>query len=165
MAWNTLDDLDLAGKTVLTRVDINVPMENGRVTDATRIEKIIPTIRDIRAKGGRAVLLAHFGRPKGRPVPEMSLAQLTPALEAALGHEVIFIETPSRAAIEATPTDAVILVENTRFSRWRRQTIRKWRNSLQGLVTFTAMTLFQRHIGRMPRPKVSRICCPLARAA
>ncbi|MGB1024500.1 MAG: phosphoglycerate kinase [Paracoccaceae bacterium] len=116
MAWNTLDDLDLAGKTVLTRVDINVPMENGRVTDATRIEKIIPTICDIRAKGGRVVLLAHFGRPKGRPVPEMSLAQLTPALEAALGHEVIFIETPSRAAIEATPTYAVILVENTRFS-------------------------------------------------
>ena len=67
MAWNTLDDLDLAGKTVLTRVDINVPMENGRVTDATRIEKIIPTIRDIRAKGGRVVLLAHLAARKGAP--------------------------------------------------------------------------------------------------
>lgn len=116
MAWNTLDDLDLAGKTVLTRVDINVPMDHGRVTDATRIEKIIPTLRDIRAKGGRVVLLAHFGRPKGKTVPEMSLTQLIPALEAALGDRVIFVENPDRASIHATPSDAVILLENTRFS-------------------------------------------------
>jgi phosphoglycerate kinase len=69
MGWKTLDDMDLAGKTVLTRVDINVPVEDGRVTDATRIERIVPTIRDILAKGGRPVLMAHFGRPKGRPCP------------------------------------------------------------------------------------------------
>jgi phosphoglycerate kinase len=66
MAWKTLDDMDLKGKTVLTRVDINVPVENGRVTDATRIERIVPTVQDIRAKGGKVVLLAHFGRPRGR---------------------------------------------------------------------------------------------------
>ena len=73
MAWKTLDDMDLAGKVVLTRVDINVPVEDGRVTDATRIERIVPTIRDILAKGGKPVLLAHFDRPKGKVVPEMSL--------------------------------------------------------------------------------------------
>ena len=116
MGWKTLDDMDLAGKRVLTRVDINVPMENGRVTDATRIDRIVPTVRDIRAKGGSPVLLAHFGRPKGQVVPEMSLAQLVPALEAAFGCPVTFVERPSRDWIDAQAGDAVILVENTRFS-------------------------------------------------
>jgi phosphoglycerate kinase len=116
MSWKTLDDMDLTGKRVLTRVDINVPMENGRVTDTTRIDRIVPTIRDIRAKGGSPVLLAHFGRPKGKPVPEMSLKPLVPALEAAFGCPVTFVERPTRDWIDAQPADAVILVENTRFS-------------------------------------------------
>ena len=80
MAWKTLDDMDLNGKRVLVRVDINVPMEAGRVTDATRIEKIIPTIEDIIARGGKPVLLAHFDRPKGKVVPEMSLSHVVEAL-------------------------------------------------------------------------------------
>ena len=116
MTWKTIDDMDLAGKTVLVRVDINVPMEAGVVTDATRIEKIVPTLRDILAKGGKVVLLAHFGRPKGKVVPEMSLRLVQPALEAALGRTVTFVERPSRAAIDALPGDAVVLVENTRFT-------------------------------------------------
>ncbi|WP_299603082.1 phosphoglycerate kinase [uncultured Tateyamaria sp.] len=116
MGWKSLDDMDLNGKRVLTRVDINVPMEDGRVTDATRIERIVPTIKDIRAKGGSPVLLAHFGRPKGQPNPEMSLQPLVPALEQAFGCAVIFVERPSRDWIDAQPADAVILVENTRFS-------------------------------------------------
>ena len=116
MAIKTLDDVNVAGKTVLVRVDINVPMENGVVTDATRIEKIVPTVKDIQAGGGRVVLLAHFGRPKGKPVPEMSLRLVQPALEAALGQSVTFIERPNRAAIDALPQDAVVLVENTRFT-------------------------------------------------
>lgn len=116
MPWKTLDDMDLAGKVVLTRVDINVPMENGAVTDATRIEKIVPTVTDILAGGGKVVLLAHFGRPKGKPVPEMSLRLVQPALEAAVGRPVTFMERPDRAAIDALPGDAVVLVENTRFS-------------------------------------------------
>lgn len=116
MAWKTLDDMELTGKVVLTRVDINVPVDNGKVTDDTRIQRIMPTIRDILAKGGKPVLLAHFGRPKGKPNPEMSLRIVQPALEAALGQEVVFIEKPSREAIDDTPGGAVILVENTRFS-------------------------------------------------
>jgi phosphoglycerate kinase len=116
MGWKTLDDMALGAKTVLVRVDINVPMEAGRVTDATRIEKIVPTVHDILAKGGRVVLLAHFDRPKGRVVPEMSLHHVQPALEAALGRAVTFMERPNRAAIDALPQDAVVLVENTRFS-------------------------------------------------
>ncbi|WP_299376711.1 phosphoglycerate kinase [uncultured Tateyamaria sp.] len=116
MGWKTLDDMDLNGKRVLTRVDINVPMENGRVTDATRITRIAPTVADIRAKGGSPVLLAHFGRPKGQVVPDMSLEPLVPALQEAFGCPVTFVERPSRDWIDAQPADAVILVENTRFT-------------------------------------------------
>ncbi len=116
MSWKTLDDMDLNGKRVLTRVDINVPMEDGRITDTTRIDRIVPTIRDIRAAGGSPVLLAHFGRPKGQPNPDMSLAPLVPALTEAFGCAVTFIERPSRDWIDAQPDDAVILVENTRFT-------------------------------------------------
>lgn len=119
MAWKTLDDMDLRGKVVLTRVDINVPMENGVVTDATRIEKIVPTVKDIQAKGGRIVLLAHFDRPKGKVVPEMSLAHVKSALETALGSQVVFgadcIGAPAAAAIAAAKGDDVVLLENTRF--------------------------------------------------
>lgn len=116
MAWKTLDDMDLNGKRVLTRVDINVPVEDGRVTDTTRIDRIVPTISDIRAKGGTPILLAHFGRPKGQYVPEMSLRVTLPALEAAIGRPVTFIEKPSREMIDALPQDAVVLIENTRFT-------------------------------------------------
>ncbi len=116
MGWKTLDDMDLNGKIIVTRVDINVPVDNGKVTDATRIERIKPTIEDILAKGGKPVLLAHFGRPKGQYVPEMSLRITLPTLEAVLGRPVVFIERPSRELLEAEAPDAVILVENTRFT-------------------------------------------------
>ncbi|MEJ6391766.1 phosphoglycerate kinase [Gymnodinialimonas sp. 2305UL16-5] len=116
MSWNTLDDMDLAGKIVLTRVDINVPVDGDRVTDATRITRIVPTIKDIQAKGGTPVLLAHFGRPKGKVVPEMSLRITLPALQDALGQEVTFIERPDRTTLDALSEGAVALIENARFS-------------------------------------------------
>ncbi len=120
MAWKTLDDMDLAGKVVLVRVDINVPMENGKVTDATRIEKIVPTVVDILNKGGKPVLLAHYGRPKGKPVPDMSLKLVLPALKAALpGRKVIFasdcIGAPAKEAVAAMQRGDIVLLENTRF--------------------------------------------------
>ncbi len=116
MAWKTLDDIDLNQKIVLTRVDINVPMEAGVVSDYTRIERIKPTIDDILAKGGKPVLLAHFGRPKGQPNPDMSLKLVQPALEKILGQSITFIERPSREEIEGLPQNTIILVENTRFT-------------------------------------------------
>ncbi|MBE2275063.1 MAG: phosphoglycerate kinase [Rhodobacteraceae bacterium] len=119
MGWKTLDDLAMAGKVVLTRVDINVPMDGGRVTDTTRIDKIRPTVEDIIARGGRPVLLAHFDRPKGKVVPEMSLAHVVPALEAALGRKVVFgadsVGEAAAAAIAAANPGDVVLLENTRF--------------------------------------------------
>jgi phosphoglycerate kinase len=119
MSWKTLDELDLQGKRVLTRVDINVPVEDGRVTDATRIERIVPTVRDILKAGGTPILLAHFGRPKGKHVPEMSLKVTLDALRAALGTEVRFIEAPigdgAKQALADLPEGEVALLENVRF--------------------------------------------------
>ncbi len=122
MSWKTIDDLDLNGKVVLVRVDVNVPMENGVVTDTTRIDKIVPTIEDILSKGGKPVLLAHFGRPKGEVVPEMSLKLIVPALQAALpGRKVIFgedcIGAPAKTAVGAMGPGDVVLLENTRFHK------------------------------------------------
>jgi phosphoglycerate kinase len=117
MSWKTLDDMDLTGKRVLVRVDINVPVENGLVTDATRIDRIAPTVLDILAKGGRPILLAHFGRPKGKVVLDMSLRVTVPTLEAALGRKVRLIETLEGAenlTDEALASD-VLLLENIRF--------------------------------------------------
>ena len=119
MSWKTLDDMDLAGKVVLTRVDVNVPVEDGRVTDTTRIDRIVPTVRDILAAGGKPVLMAHFGRPKGAPDPAMSLAVVRPALEAALGVPVKFAEdcigAPAKIAVSGLQKGEVLLLENTRF--------------------------------------------------
>ncbi|WPY95094.1 phosphoglycerate kinase [Limimaricola variabilis] len=119
MGWKTIDEMDLAGKRVLVRVDVNVPVENGRVTDATRIERIRPTVADIADKGGKVILLAHFDRPKGRVVPEMSLRQILPALEEKLGRKVAFAEDcigdAAQAAVDALADGEVLLLENTRF--------------------------------------------------
>ncbi len=115
MSRKTLDDMDLDGKVVLTRVDINVPVEAGRVTDATRIERIVPTVADILAKGGKPVLLAHFDRPKGKVVPSMSLRVVLPALEAALGRPVTFLADQFAQGVAAMNKGDVVLLENMRF--------------------------------------------------
>jgi phosphoglycerate kinase len=119
MTWKTLDDMTLAGQRVLTRVDLNVPMEGGRVTDATRIDRIVPTVRTIADAGGKAVLLAHYGRPKGRVVSSMSLRAVLPALAAALGRTVAFADDcvgdAARVAVDAMAPSDVLLLENTRF--------------------------------------------------
>ncbi|MGB3554749.1 MAG: phosphoglycerate kinase [Jannaschia sp.] len=116
MAFKTLDDMDLDGRVVLTRVDINVPVEDGRVTDTTRIDRIVPTVSDLRAGGAKVVLLAHFGRPKGKVVPDMSLRQVVPALSAALGTEVGFADGGYGDAVAAMAPGDVLLFENVRFN-------------------------------------------------
>src|SRR3979411_922375 len=91
MTFNTLDQADLAGKRVLVRVDLNVPMENGKITDSTRIERVAPTITEIAGKGGKVILLAHFGRPKGRDLKE-SLKPVAAALSHVIKKPVAFAE-------------------------------------------------------------------------
>src|SRR5919204_6929080 len=90
-AFRTLDQADVKGKRVLVRVDLNVPMENGRVTDATRLERVAPTITEISSKGGKVILLAHFGRPKGRDAKD-SLKPVAAALSNVIKKPVAFAE-------------------------------------------------------------------------
>jgi phosphoglycerate kinase len=117
-AFRTLDQADVRGKRVLVRVDLNVPMENGRVTDATRIERVLPTIREIADNGGKVVLLAHFGRPKGRD-PKESLKPVAETLSQQLGKPVRFVEDcigpAAESAVHGMTEGEVALLENTRF--------------------------------------------------
>jgi phosphoglycerate kinase len=119
MTFKTLDDIDLSGKRVLIRVDLNAPVRDGVVTDDTRLRAVGPTVRDVIARGGRPILLAHFDRPKGKVVPSMSLRQILPALEAALGVPVDFAQDCVGPAVEAAsqalPAGRALLCENTRF--------------------------------------------------
>ena len=115
MSWKTLDHMQLMGKRVLTRVDINVPVENGRVTDTTRIDRIVPTVLHILKSGGTPILIAHFGRPKGRAVDELSLKVTVPALERALGVAVKFTSLDQARETIAFAKNQVVLIENIRF--------------------------------------------------
>lgn len=137
MAWKTLDDMDLGDRTVLVRVDINVPMEDGTVTDTTRIDRIKPTILDILSKGGRPVLLAHFDRPKGKVVPAKSLGHIRSAVEERLGVPVKFAEdcigAPAKRAVAAMEPGDVLLLENTRFHAGEEQNDAMFAASLAAL--------------------------------
>jgi phosphoglycerate kinase len=120
MSFRRLDDAkDLAGKRVLVRVDFNVPMENGAITDDTRLKAALPTIEFLRRAGAKIALLAHFDRPKGKRVQAMSLAPVAPALSRLIGAPVAFVDDcvgeGARQAIEALPEGGVALLENTRF--------------------------------------------------
>lgn len=119
MSFRTLDDLSLAGKRVLIRVDINAPFKDGVVTDDTRLRGVAPTIRDVLAAGGKPVLLAHFGRPKGKVVPDMSVSALAAPLAEVLGVPVRFcaetVGGTAADAIAALPEGEALLLENTRF--------------------------------------------------
>lgn len=120
MTFKTLDDLpDLAGKTALVRVDFNVPREDGAISDDTRLRVALPTIEKLRVKGARVALLAHFDRPKGKVVPDMSLDFLPSALSKLLDQPVAFatdcVGEAAHTAIAALPAGGVVLLENVRF--------------------------------------------------
>jgi phosphoglycerate kinase len=119
--FRTLDDGDFAGKRVLLRVDLNVPVKDGKVTDATRIERVAPTIRELSEDGAKVILLAHFGRPKDGPDPSLSLKPVVKAVESVLGRPVAFagdcIGEPAKKAVDAMGNGDVLLLENTRFHK------------------------------------------------
>ena len=121
-AFKTLDDLsDIAGKRALVRVDLNVPLADGKVTDTTRIERVAPTILELSEKGAKVILLAHFGRPKGEPVADMSLSLIVPTVEQVLDHAVLFasdcIGPAAEEAIAKMADGDILLLENTRFHK------------------------------------------------
>ncbi len=119
MAFRTLDDVDVKSKRVLVRVDLNVPVADGKVTDSTRIERIKPTIMELRRKDAKVILLAHFGRPKGQVVQEFSLRQIVKTTEDVLGCPVTFAEDcvgeKAKTVIDAMNDGDIVLLENTRF--------------------------------------------------
>jgi len=123
--YRTLDDLDVKGKRVLVRVDLNVPMKDGRVTDATRIERQAGTLRELAERGARVVILSHFDRPKGQVVPEMSLAPIAAPLSRALNRPVAFaadcVGELARTAVAAMTEGEILLLENTRFHKGEEQ--------------------------------------------
>ncbi|WP_160011313.1 phosphoglycerate kinase [Rhizobium sp. 18055] len=121
-SFKTLDDLnDVAGKRVLVRVDLNVPVKDGKVTDVTRIERVAPTILELSRKGAKVILLAHFGRPKDGPSPDLSLSLIAPSVEAVLDHPVQTatdaIGEAAATAVSAMKNGDILLLENTRFHK------------------------------------------------
>ncbi len=119
--FKTIEGMDFKGKRVLLRADLNVPVQDGKVTDATRIERVVPTIREIVKAGGKAILISHFGRPKGKVDKAYSLEAVVPAIVEATGHPVGFIDTDwvnmqgPGEAIDDAPDGSVLVLENTRF--------------------------------------------------
>jgi phosphoglycerate kinase len=119
MSFRTLDNLDVAGKRVLLRADLNVPVRDGKISDLTRIERLSPTIRELAGKGARVIVCSHFDRPKGKRVPEMSLAPVAAALGEVLRIRVHFVEdcvgVAAEQAVERLQPGEVLVLENTRY--------------------------------------------------
>jgi phosphoglycerate kinase len=119
VAARSITDLDLKGKKAFVRVDFNVPIKDGRITDDTRIRASLPTIRLALEKGATVILASHLGRPKGKPAPEFSLRPVAARLSELVGRPVEFAEDaigePAQRAIEKAGTNGVVLLENLRF--------------------------------------------------
>lgn len=119
MQFRGIDDLEVTGRRVLVRADLNVPMQDGKVADDTRIRAVVPTIEALRQRGARVVVMSHFDRPKGKVVPEMSLKPLAAPLGEALGCPVVFaadcIGAEAERAVAELKDGDVLLLENLRF--------------------------------------------------
>lgn len=117
----TVDDINVKGQKVLVRCDFNVPLKNGVITDENRINAALPTIKKLIADGGRVILCSHLGKPKGQPIPEMSLAPVAKRLSEKLGKEVVFaadetvVGENAKAAVANMKDGDVVLLENTRY--------------------------------------------------
>ncbi len=117
--FKTLDNLDVAGKRILIRVDLNVPMKDGKVTDSTRIDRTVPTLKELSEKGAKVIVMCHFGRPKGQMVPEMSVAAVAGPLGDALGKPVAFaadcVGEAAQSVVDGLRDGDIALLENLRF--------------------------------------------------
>jgi phosphoglycerate kinase len=137
-AFKTLDDVNVAGKTVLVRADLNVPMNDGAVSDTTRLDRVAPTLIELADKGAKVVVMSHFGRPKGKRSEKDSLRPVAAALSVALqGRPVAFAEdcigSPATTAIEALSEGAVLVLENLRFHAEEEANDPNFANSLAAL--------------------------------
>jgi phosphoglycerate kinase len=133
--FNTLDDMgEISGKRVFVRVDLNVPMADGKVTDDTRLRATIPTVTELAKRGAKVLLLAHFGRPKGEVNMAYSLEPVVPALQQVLGHDVGFMARPDAASIADLPDGSITVMENSRFAAGEEANDPKMAEMLAGLA-------------------------------
>ncbi len=139
-AYRTLDAIEANGKIALVRVDLNVPLQNGTVSDYTRIDRVAPTIKELTEKGATVVLLSHFGRPKGQIVEEMSLQPIAQAVSSHLGIDVGFasncVGDVAKNAIANTENGQVLLLENVRFHAEEEKNDAEFAKSLAALGDF-----------------------------
>ncbi|MBV9374353.1 MAG: phosphoglycerate kinase [Alphaproteobacteria bacterium] len=136
--FRILDDIDVRGKRVLLRADLNVPVKDGRVTDPTRIERLAPTIEALIAKGAKVIVMSHFGRPKGEPDPALSLRPLVEPLEKAIGgRDVVFasdcIGDEAKRVVAGLKPSQVALLENLRFHKGEEANSAEFARSLAEL--------------------------------
>ncbi len=133
----TLDDIDVSEKRVLLRGDLNTPVENGAVTDTTRLQRLAKTIHDLTARNAKVIVLSHFGRPKNGPDPSASLKVVAEALQRVVGRSVAFcpetIGPAAAAAVEALPPGGVLVLENTRFHKEEEKNDPEFARQLAGL--------------------------------
>ena len=135
--FKTLDDIgDVRGKCGLVRVDLNVPMADGKVTEDTRLRALKPTVIELADKGAKLLLLAHFGRPKGEYRPEYSLEPVVAPLAAVLGRDVSFLPKPDREAIDALPDGSIVVIENSRFAPGEEKNDPDMAKAIAGLGDF-----------------------------
>ena len=150
----------LANKRVLLRVDINVPIVDGQVTDLTRIQNIAPTVKEIITAGGQPILLAHLGRPGGTVDRTLSLNQIVPALEQVLVVPGLFVADcrgpAAETAVNLVRKGQVLLLENTRFFKEEEQNNAAFAQKLQNLETYFAMMLSLWRIVRMQAEAITR---------
>ena len=138
MGWKTLDQMELSGKKVLTKVDLNVPIVENKISDNTRIKKIIPTLSHIVKNGGLPILVSHFGRPNGTRDPNFSLAKISSDIEELIGIPLIFaadcVGTTAELAVSSQKFGGVVLLENTRFHLGEMKNATSFAKSLAGLA-------------------------------
>jgi hypothetical protein len=151
----TIDDLgSVDGKRVLVRVDFNVPLEDGRITDDTRIRAALPTLERLRDGGARLLLVSHLGRPKDRE-PELSLRPVAERLSRMLDEEVELAPD-----LDHVPDGDVVMLENIRYEPGETKNDPELAKRLQGSPTSTSTMRSARRTARTPRPRASRTCCP-----
>ena len=160
----TTAGLDVAGKRVLVRADLNVPVKDGRVTDATRLDRLVPGLKDLARRGAKVIVLSHFGRPKGGPDTENSLAPVAEVLgqrSAGRSHSRrdCIGEVAAEGGRRARPRRHPGAREHRASTRARKRTIRRLPRRSPSSATYSSMMLSRRRIARTPRPRASRTTC------
>jgi phosphoglycerate kinase len=169
MNKKTVKDIDLKGKRVFMRVDFNVPMADGKVTDDKRIRAALPTIQYVLEQGASLMLASHLGRPKGVRNPEFSLKAASEALSALIDKPVQMapdcVGPEVEALVQALLPGDVLMLENTRFHAGEEKTTSTLPNKWPPWRMSTSMTLLARPIALMPPPRASPASCRLSPAS